>query len=200
LTGANYAFDAAGNQTKYGGWALAYDAENRVVSSQPSGGNVTTYAYDGEGRRVKKETQGSGATWFVYNAMGELAAEYLASAPSGAAATHYVTTDHLGSTRLVTDASGNVVSRQDYLPFGEEIPAGVGGRTAGMGYVANPAVTQMFTGKERDAETGLDYFGARYLSGVQGRFTSADNFLNDTTALDPQRWNLYAYARNKPLR
>jgi RHS repeat-associated protein len=57
-----------------------------------------------------------------------------------------------------------------------------------------------FTGKERDGETGLDYFGARYYSGAQGRFTSPDNFLNDTTALDPQRWNLYAYARNNPLR
>jgi RHS repeat-associated protein len=57
-----------------------------------------------------------------------------------------------------------------------------------------------FTGKERDAETGLDYFGARYFSGAQGRFTGPDNFLNDTTALDPQRWNLYAYARNNPLR
>lgn len=56
------------------------------------------------------------------------------------------------------------------------------------------------TSKERDAETGLDYFGARYYSGAQGRFTSADNFLNDTTARDPQSWNLYAYARNNPLR
>lgn len=53
---------------------------------------------------------------------------------------------------------------------------------------------------ERHAETGLDYFGARYFSGAQGRFTSPDNFLNDTTALDPQSWNLYAYARNNPLR
>jgi RHS repeat-associated protein len=57
-----------------------------------------------------------------------------------------------------------------------------------------------FSGKERDAETGLDYFGARYFSGAQGRFTGPVNFLNDTTALDPQRWNLYAYARNNPLR
>jgi hypothetical protein len=46
----------------------------------------------------------------------------------------------------------------------------------------------------------LDYFGARYLSAAQGRFASADNFLNDTAAPDPQSWNLYAYARNNPLR
>src|SRR5690606_8470604 len=100
-------------------------------------GSQTTYAYDGEGRRVKKTT-GTTSTWFVYNAMGELAAEYLATPPSGAAVTHFVTTDHLGSTRLVTDGSGNVVSRHDYLPFGEEMPSGYGGRTTARKYVRTP--------------------------------------------------------------
>jgi RHS repeat-associated protein len=56
------------------------------------------------------------------------------------------------------------------------------------------------TGKERDAETGLDYFGARYLSSAQGRFTSADTPLIDQNPTDPQSWNLYAYARNNPLK
>jgi RHS repeat-associated protein len=61
--------------------------------------------------------------------------------------------------------------------------------------------TIRFTGKERDAETGLDYFGARYFSAAQGRFTSADpiHFLPQRL-LDPQQWNMYAYARNNPLR
>lgn len=57
-----------------------------------------------------------------------------------------------------------------------------------------------FTGKERDAETSLDYFGARYFSGAQGRFTSPDPVT--ATPLDiinPQRWNQYAYAVNNPL-
>ena len=59
-----------------------------------------------------------------------------------------------------------------------------------------------FTGKERDQETGLDYFGARYFSGAQGRFTSpapenASAFLYPD---DPQSWNGYSYARNNPLR
>jgi RHS repeat-associated protein len=54
--------------------------------------------------------------------------------------------------------------------------------------------------KERDAETGLDYFGARYFSGAQGRFTSSDPVLVTKSRLgDPQRWNLYAYGRNNPL-
>ncbi|MCZ2074053.1 MAG: RHS repeat-associated core domain-containing protein [Bryobacterales bacterium] len=56
------------------------------------------------------------------------------------------------------------------------------------------------TGKERDAETGLDYFGARYFSGAQGRFTTPDpTFMTKQRISDPQQWNLYAYVRNNPL-
>jgi RHS repeat-associated protein len=55
------------------------------------------------------------------------------------------------------------------------------------------------TGKERDAETGLDYFGARYLSSAQGRFTSPDVPFAAQRPERPQTWNLYSYARNNPL-
>jgi RHS repeat-associated protein len=56
-------------------------------------------------------------------------------------------------------------------------------------------------GKERDWETGLDFFGARYFSSAQGRFTSADPVIFQAEMLtDPQRFNLYAYTRNNPLR
>ena len=56
------------------------------------------------------------------------------------------------------------------------------------------------TGKERDAETGLDYFGARYMSAAQGRFTSVDPvFMTRQRISDPQQLNLYNYARNNPL-
>jgi RHS repeat-associated protein len=57
-----------------------------------------------------------------------------------------------------------------------------------------------FTGKERDAESGLDNFGARYFGSNMGRFMSPDDFTKDTHVADPQSWNLYAYARNNPLR
>src|ERR1035441_9555936 len=57
----------------------------------------------------------------------------------------------------------------------------------------------MITGKERDTETGLDYFGARYFSGAQGRFTSPDPMIiTGTRLLDPQGLNLYSYTRNRP--
>ena len=57
-----------------------------------------------------------------------------------------------------------------------------------------------FTSKERDAETGLDYFGARYMSSAQGRFTSPDPLLGSGRPEDPQSWNRYAYGFNNPLR
>ena len=63
-----------------------------------------------------------------------------------------------------------------------------------------PCCLSKFTGKERDAETGLDYFGARYFGGAQGRFTSPDRPQVDQHAEDPQSWNLYSYVRNNPLR
>jgi RHS repeat-associated protein len=53
--------------------------------------------------------------------------------------------------------------------------------------------------KERDVETGLDYFNARYYPSVQGRFSSADPLLASAEVGDPQTWNRYSYVSNKPL-
>jgi RHS repeat-associated protein len=109
------------------------------------------------------------------------------------------------------------VRRHDYLPFGEEnvYNAAGGSRTAANGYVAD-GVRQKFTGHERDNETGLDFFGARYFSSIQGRFTSPDEFTgrpvelftvtasaNPTFYSDltyPQSLNKYQYCYNNPLR
>lgn len=55
------------------------------------------------------------------------------------------------------------------------------------------------TGKERDAESGNDYFGARYYASTMGRFLSPDQPFVDQHPDNPQSWNLYAYARNNPL-
>ena len=56
------------------------------------------------------------------------------------------------------------------------------------------------TGKERDTESGLDYFGARYYGSSMGRFLSSDPFLNSGHPDDPQTWNRYTYGLNNPLR
>ena len=54
------------------------------------------------------------------------------------------------------------------------------------------------TGKERDTESGNDYFEARYYSSAMGRFMSPDPLMfNELRLVNPQRWNMYAYAVNK---
>jgi RHS repeat-associated protein len=63
-----------------------------------------------------------------------------------------------------------------------------------------PDSSQQFTGKERDAETGLDFFEARYYSGPQARFLSVDPENAGASSEDPQSWNAYAYGRNNPLK
>jgi RHS repeat-associated protein len=84
------------------------------------------------------------------------------------------------------------------LPFGEELVQGAGGRTSDEGYTNIDATRQKFTAKERDIETGLDYFLARYYSSPQGRFTGIDT--GPFTPADPQNFNRYSYAQNNPLK
>jgi RHS repeat-associated protein len=127
--------------------------------------------------------------------------QVIGQAGGGGPDIEWLVTDQLGTPRMVLDQSGSLagVKRHDYLPFGEELFVGTGGRTPSQGY-AGDAVRQKFTQKERDNETGLDYFPARYYSSTQGRFTSPDDFLNDTHVHDPSSWNLYTYVRNNPLK
>jgi RHS repeat-associated protein len=212
----NGATNGPGNMTALPGtsvpWSFAYDAENRQTSATSPLGAATSYFYDGDGRRVQKSS-GSVTTTYVYDAGGQLAAEYgNGTPPAEPCTTCYLTADHLGSTRMVTDGAGNLVSLHDYLPFGEENTL-----HTGAGYGAVDGVTQKFTGKERDQETGLDYFGARYLSSAQGRFTSPDEFVGGAYEVggsrptkpgplpyadigNPQSLNKYVYALDNPLR
>jgi len=107
----------------------------------------------------------------------------------------YYHSDGIGSLRMVTNAAGATIERHDYLPFGEEWQA-----SASLERVR-------FAGKEFDPETGngswmaLNYFGARYLHGATGRFTSPDPVVDIASSLIvPQRWNAYAYVLNNPIR
>lgn len=98
---------------------------------------------------------------------------------------------------MIVDKSGSLASvkRHDYLPFGEELLAGTGGRA--QGYVGD-SVRQKFTGYERDAETGLNFAQARYQSSIQGRFISVDPLGGGIK--NPQSLNRYVYVLNNPLR
>jgi RHS repeat-associated protein len=95
----------------------------------------------------------------------------------------------------------------------EEIASGVNGRAVCNSTGSYPAGSPdlqptKFTGKERDSETGLDYFGARYMSSAQGRFTSPDSAADEILSVpipyadlqNPQSLNLYSYVQNNPLR
>ena len=208
IPGTAYTYDG-GNQNSTGSKSspgtpantFTYDGENRVLTADIAGTSNVNYTYDGEGRRVQK-TVGAVITNYVYDANGQLVAEY-SNGLAAASGTQYLFDDHLGSTRL--ELNGSTLKRYDYLPFGEEIPSGMDGRGSDYGaQVIVPStpdvVNQKFTSKERDAESGLDNFLARYFSSPQGRFTSPDEPFADQYASDPQSWNLYSYVRNNPLR
>jgi len=181
---SGWGYDAAGNLLNDTVHSYTYDAENKISKVD----NVTAYVYDGAGHRVKKLVGEN--TRFVYGIGGELAAEFDGTTGSlkkeyvyGGATlvtieptavnsngTQYTTSDNLGSPRVITNSSGAVVSRHDYVPFGEEIFAGTGGRTAAMGFSGSgDGNRKKFTGYERDTETGLDVAQARYFSSTQGR-------------------------------
>jgi RHS repeat-associated protein len=103
---------------------------------------------------------------------------------------------------MIIDQTGSLanVKRHDYLPFGEELFTPTSGRNSTQGYSTGDGVRQQFTSKERDVETGLDYFINRYHSSAQGRFTSADPSLASGDTGNPQTWNRYGYVLNNPTR
>ncbi len=201
-TGQGYTYDLAGNLlTDAEGRTFNYDAENKQKTAANTGGTIGQYFYDGDGKRVKKIGIMNGQaeeTIFVYDAFGKLVAEYstqLSQTPQ----TQYQTTDHLGTPRINTNELGAVVSRSDYLPYGEEI-VGFGNRSSTDKYVSDD-VRQGFTGYIKDDETGLDFAEARMYKKQLGRFNSVDPIIMKKERLsDPQAIALYVYTRNNPLR
>lgn len=111
--------------------------------------------------------------------------------PSGTVSYYFA--DHLKSASVVTDASGSIKADSDYEPWGGE-----------RQFINNDSNRYKFTGKERDIESGLDYFGARYYGSRLGRFLTPD-WAGKPMAVpyaefgDPQSLNLYSYVRNSPI-
>ncbi|MEK6280650.1 MAG: RHS repeat-associated core domain-containing protein [Acidobacteriota bacterium] len=231
ITNAGYSYDAVGNLTNDTAHWYTFDAENKITKVD----NLSAYVYDGEGQRVRKLVNEN--LRFIYGIGGEQIAEFHGDSgllmkeyiygASGLVATieppavnangtRYTTSDHLGSPRVVTNSSAGVASRHDYLPFGEELFAGTGGRTMAQGYSQPDGVRQGFTGYEKDGETGLNFAQARYQSPTQGRFTSPDAYviffemkrgrnareragMLRAYASEPQNWNRYSYCINDPV-
>jgi RHS repeat-associated protein len=101
---------------------------------------------------------------------------------------YYNLNDHLGTARITMNQSGAVTSSVEYFPFGELKSA-----------TGCAASSQRFTGKLFDNESGLQYFGARYLSNDLTRFTSVDPARESFDPNIPQSWNRYSYVQNDPL-
>lgn len=217
----DYLYDASGNVTKNArDQNFTYDAENRQITATGPGLS-TSYSYDGNGKRVKAYNAVTDQTTiFVYDADGDLAAEYTINVPPPTNPTiSYLTEDALGSPRVITNSFGEIKARRDFLPFGEELYAGLGGRNTNQKYSANgDDVRKKFATYQRDAETGLDFAQSRYYSPMHGRFTSPDEFKGGPDELfdfeedasdnptfyadltNPQSLNKYQYAYNNPYK
>ncbi|HMS08947.1 MAG TPA: hypothetical protein PKE66_05655 [Pyrinomonadaceae bacterium] len=139
---------------------------------------IGDYFYDGEGKRVKKHRYEGGVltevTVFVYSA-GKLAAEYSTAPPEANPTTKWTVTDQLGSPRVLVNSLGEVVSRRDFMPFGEEITPNGTHRTPNLKYNFGDNIRQKFTGYQKDEETQLDFAEARMYQNLHGRFTAVDD-------------------------
>src|SRR5262249_14588519 len=155
---AGMSYDAGGNLRAYGSVNYTYDAENRL---QTITGGIS-YTYDAEGARVLKSLNGSATNTYWTggsdvlaegDGAGNLTAEYIyfggkrvARIDLPAGTVHYYLSDHLRSTAMVISSSGGIEQDSDYSPFGTEYTT-----TAGPNHYK-------FNSKERDTESGLDYF------------------------------------------
>ena len=165
-----------------------YDAEGeRVMKGHERmyGFTPTAEVLLGPGAEPVSVLDGGG-NWLRTNlyAAGKLLATY------DSLGVHYALTDWLGTKRMQVSSTGTVEESCVSLPFGDSLNC--------FGTDAN---TQHFTDKERDAESGNDYFGARYYgSNVAGRFMTPDpSGLYFANPNYPQSLNLYAYVQNNPL-
>jgi RHS repeat-associated protein len=88
---------------------------------------------------------------------------------------YYYHGDHLGSAQVVTNHAGQLYERLEYTPYGE---TWIEWKNPGL-RLEEAAMPYRFTGKELDAETGLYYYGARYLDPKTSRWLSADPAMGD---------------------
>jgi len=195
--GQGYDYDFNGNIIQDSlGRKFVFDADNRQRTLTDSANQtIATYDYDGSGRRIKKTNAAGQQTVFVYDATNKLVAEY-SSETTSTSGRSYITNDLLNSPRVISNNDGNVTSRRDFMPFGESIAVA---RSVNQNYGVDDGLRKNFTSKERDNESGLDFFEARYYASMHGRFTSPDPLLASARVAEPQSWNRYNYCSNNPL-
>ena len=202
-------YDAAGNLiTIPSTGSYAYDAENELCALG-SNCNSPAYIYDGDGNRVEKT--GSKIYWFSGSEIldetdqtGSVTnsgfSEYVFFGSARVARrdssgnVYYYLADQIGSSRkILQEGQTTACYDADFEPFGGE-----------HAYLNTCPQNYKFSGKERDTESNLDNFGARYYSSGAGRFMTPDWDLKPVAVPyakfgDPQTLNLYAYVENSPL-
>jgi RHS repeat-associated protein len=209
-----YSYDAAGNVLNDGTHGYTFDAENRIISVD--NGATATYVYDADGRRVQKtSTTGNNSdpagTWiFFYDQSGRWVQEFNSPGNTFVRGNIYAGGRHLAlvgggttfshSDWLGTERVRNMFSNPTILETCSSLPFG-----DGLTCTGSDVSPLHFTGKERDAATGLDNFGARYNSSSFGRFMSPDWSASPSpvpyaSISYPQSLNLYAYVQNDPLK
>ena len=189
-----YLYDADGTRVAKGRistWSCDPGANGFQTTNDyilgPSGEQVTEMGMGGTSNGATT----SGLTWQHTNvyAAGSLIATYDNDG------LHFYLNDPLGTRRAQTNYTGVLEQTCSSLPFGDGLVC--------TGSTTYPT-EHHFTGKERDAESGNDYFMARYYSSAMGRFMSPDWSAKEEPVPyakldDPQSLNLYAYVRNNPL-
>ncbi|MFH0826540.1 MAG: RHS repeat-associated core domain-containing protein [Candidatus Omnitrophota bacterium] len=163
-----------------------------LVATPTSTSELAEFLYDADGFRVKKTYNGVSIIYVgdLYEKTGSLTTKHIYLGANRIASrtstdTLYYHSDHLGSSNIITNASGAQVQLSEYRPFGE------------LSLNTATRVNYYFTGKELDP-TGLYYYGARYYDPKVGRFITADNYV--AKPFNPQYLNRYSYCMNNPLR
>ncbi len=195
----NYTYNAIGNimSKTYGAnsYAYTYDTTRKhAVANINFNGNNYAYTYDGSGTRVKKAIQGGSTTWYIgshYEKKDSTYTKYIFAGGTRIAKVttsgyHILHSDHLGSSTVISDSSGAIAESTEYNPFGTT-------RTHSGATLTN----YKYTDQERDPETGLYNYGARYYDPMIGRFISPDSIVQ--APFNPQSLNRYSYCINNPL-
>ena len=189
------AYDANGNTTLLDGQRLRWDTKNRLASMD-DGATQARYLYDYNDRRILKSVTRlnpagtsdseakSDVTLYIdprYEIRNRRPIHYIYDGTSRVAQWSDATTDiayyhqdHLGSSDVLTDADGGLLEEYAFYPYGHPRHT-YKSEGSGKSLEAN----YLFTQKERDKESGLQYFEARYYAGYLGRFVSVDPLISE---------------------